>query len=342
MFNLNTQTKMKKLFLSLIALVMATMSFAQSTLVATLTHGEEIKMFYGTYALRDAHNAAANGDIINLSTFQSVKITKALTIRGAGSKEAGSTPTQIIESPTPTYIINNFEIEIPNTVTDRLSFEGCEISGTINVRGTLSNAYFLKNRIQTVFITGGAKMVNGRFVNSKIFSMTLSDYSTAQFINCEVSEFQSYNNGTAATFMNCNIRPRAVYRADFLENVQLINCILINNSSYDFWKLPSTSSAINCVAVGNGSTNVFDNLPARQNCRSASLDIFHEEKYWLDLTDEAKATYLGNDGTPVGMFGGMMPFDLTPTYPQITKMNVANKTSADGKLSVEIEVSAKE
>ena len=50
--------------------------------------------------------------------------------------------------------------------------------------------------------------------------------------------------------------------------------------------------------------------------------------------------YLGIDGTPVGKFGGMIPYDMMPSYPQITKMNVAAKTTADGKLSVEIGVSA--
>ena len=48
----------------------------------------------------------------------------------------------------------------------------------------------------------------------------------------------------------------------------------------------------------------------------------------------------GIDGTPVGKFGGMIPYNMTPSYPQITKMNVAAKTTADGKLSVEIGVSA--
>jgi hypothetical protein len=42
------------------------------------------------------------------------------------------------------------------------------------------------------------------------------------------------------------------------------------------------------------------------------------------------------------MHGGVLPYDATPSYPQITRMNVANKTTADGKLSVEIEVSAAE
>ena len=61
-----------------------------------------------------------------------------------------------------------------------------------------------------------------------------------------------------------------------------------------------------------------------------------------ELTDEAKAKFLGTDGTEVGMYGGVLPYTSTPSYPQITKMNVANKTTADGKLSVEIEVSAAE
>ena len=69
------------------------------------------------------------------------------------------------------------------------------------------------------------------------------------------------------------------------------------------------------------------------------MSLFIDSDYMQDLTDEAKATYLGTDGTPVGMYGGPMPFDLTPTYPQITKMNVASKTTADGKLSVDIELS---
>lgn len=336
---------MKKFMLVLMVALVGgfSKSVAQNTLVATLTHGDNIKMFYGAYALQQAHAAAANGDIINLSSgaFQAVKITKALTIRGAGSGEANSTPTQIINNPTPTYIINDFDIEIPNTVTERLNFEGCHISGFIIVKGTLSHAYFLKNAINSVETSNGY-MVNGCFVNNKIYGFSLRNSSTAQFVNCEVSNFYSYDSAAAA-FINCNIKPSDGRWADELRNVQLINCILCNdNEIYYYAALPSTASAVNCVAVGLGNYGVFNNLPARQNCHSADFDIFHEGKWWLDLTDEAKAKYLGSDGTPVGMYGGMMPFDLTPSYPRITKMNVASKTSADGKLSVEIEVSATE
>ena len=60
------------------------------------------------------------------------------------------------------------------------------------------------------------------------------------------------------------------------------------------------------------------------------------------LTDEAKAIMKGTDGTEVGIYGGSLPYDPTPTNPQISKFNVAAKTTADGKLSVDIEVKSAE
>lgn len=106
---------MKRLVLSLFALVCATVSFAQQNLVATLTHGDEVSMFYGTYAYRDAMNAAVDGDLINLSggSFQACNITKAVAVRGAGAEAAQ-----------PTFIVNSFDIQIPTTTTERLTMEG--------------------------------------------------------------------------------------------------------------------------------------------------------------------------------------------------------------------------
>ena len=60
----------------------------------------------------------------------------------------------------------------------------------------------------------------------------------------------------------------------------------------------------------------------------------------FELTDEAKTKYLGTDGTQVGIHGGSIPFDITPTNPQITKCNVASKSTIDGKLSVDIQINA--
>ena len=319
---------MKKFFVYLMAVVaMAVCSvsaFAQNTLVATLTHGDEVSMFYGTNALRQACSAATHGDVINLSggKFQSTKITKAVAVRGTGIHDAN-----------PTCIVNDFDVEIPANVTEKLSFEGCRITNMIVIKGTLSNAYFLKNSLADVSVfSSNGKMDNGMFVNCNIYQMSLYGQSTAQIINSYVEHFS--NSGKLASFVNCVINTNGY--AHLYKCCQFVNCIMYGMSGGYF---PSTCSAMNCVDV-SGYKNALNNISLKENCSYAGKDIFQESNVWNDLTDEAKAKYLGIDGTPVGKFGGMIPYNMTPSYPQITKMNVAAKTTADGKLSVEIGVSA--
>lgn len=319
---------MKKFFVYLMAVVtMAVCSvsaFAQNTLVATLTHGDEIRMFYGTNALQQACSAATHGDVINLSggNFQSTKITKAVAVRGTGIHDAN-----------PTYIVNDFDVEIPANVTEKLSFEGCRITNTMTIKGTLSNAYFLKNSLAGVSVfSSNGKMDNGMFVNCDVYGMSLYGQSTAQIINSNVEHFS--NSGKLASFVNCVINTNGY--AHLYKCCQFVNCIMYGMSGGYF---PSTCSAMNCVDV-SGYKNALNNISLKENCSYAGMDIFQESNVRNDLTDEAKAKYLGIDGTPVGKFGGMIPYNMTPSYPQITKMNVAAKTTADGKLSVEIGVSA--
>lgn len=319
---------MKKFFVYLMAVVtMAVCSvsaFAQNTLVATLSHGDEIRMFYGTNALQQACSAATHGDVINLSggKFQSTKITKAVAVRGTGIHDAN-----------PTYIVNVFDVEIPANVTEKLSFEGCRITNTMTIKGTLSNAYFLKNSLADVSVfSSNGKMDNGMFVNCDVYGMSLYGQSTAQIINSYVEKFS--NSGKLASFVNCVINTNGY--AHLYKCCQFVNCIMYGMSGGCF---PSTCSAMNCVDV-SGYKNALNNMSLKENCSYAGMDIFQGSNVWKDLTDEAKAKYLGIDGTPVGKLGGMIPYDMTPSYPQITKMNVAAKTTADGKLSVEIGVSA--
>ena len=311
--------------MAVVAMAVCSVSaFAQNTLVATLTHGDEVSMFYGTNALQQACSAATHGDVINLSggKFQSTKITKAVAVRGTGIHDAN-----------PTYIVNGFEVEIPANVTEKLSFEGCRITSMMTIKGTLSNAYFLKNSLAGVSVySSNGKMDNGMFVNCDVYGMSLYGQSTAQIINSYVEHFS--NSGKLASFVNCVVNTSA--NPAIYKNSQFVSCIMYQTNGYCF---PSTSTAINCVGL-DANKKAFRDMSLKENCSYAGMDIFQESNVWKDLTDEAKAKYLGIDGTPVGKFGGMIPYDMTPSYPQITKMNVAAKTTADGKLSVEIGVSA--
>lgn len=306
-----------------LAIVSVTMSLAQNMMVATLTHGEEIKMYYGSYAFRDAMNDANHGDMINLSGggFQATNITKAVTLRGAG-----------IDSGDPTYIINDFNVQIPSSTTERFSAEGIYFSGKMNVKDTLNNAYFLKSYLKNFYVGSSTNTVkNALFANCKVMAVSLMGNSTAQFVNSYVSDFSNSSSGTSASsFINCTI----VSRASYIYTSTLLNTIIVDSGYY----LPSSTIANNCVAVG--SNYMFSSIAAGGNNKSADKTIFIDSDPLKDLTEEAKKQYIGGDGTQVGMYGGILPFNTTPSYPQITKMNVAQKTTADGKLSVEIEVSA--
>ena len=101
-----------------------------------------------------------------------------------------------------------------------------------------------------------------------------------------------------------------------------------------------------------GYTGFFNDLAVSTNNKEVNWNEFakvfknftgnYSDSQTFELAESAKTAYLSTDGTQVGMYGGVLPYDSTPSFPQITKMNVAKKTTADGKLSVEIEVSAAE
>ena len=105
----------KTLFLALMLVIGAT-AFAQQQM-ATLNHNDTITVFYGPYALKDAHNAAVAGDIVTLSpgTFEKCDITKPITLRGAGAT------IDTIAGTYPTVITGNFTQEEAKDLADLIS-----------------------------------------------------------------------------------------------------------------------------------------------------------------------------------------------------------------------------
>jgi len=91
----------------------------------------------------------------------------------------------------------------------------------------------------------------------------------------------------------------------------------------------------NSVVVNSGNIKTdYETL----FCKSIEFDYSDDETY--ELTPEARATFLGTDGTQVGIYGGENPFTDIPTNPQITQKDIATKSTPDGKLNVSIKVEA--
>lgn len=322
--------------------------FAQSSMLATLSHDGEISTFYGTTALRDAYNASKHGDIITLSSgsFTPVNINKALTIRGAGMQVDTAANTF------PTVISGDFSINIPDTVTQRLTMEGLYNNFKVTVNnGTLKDASFLKCKFKTFTYAHSisTKMKNLTFIHCRISDgLQLPNESSASCVNCYISAPYTYSETSSNfEFSNCVIATSS-YMSGSIKSSSFLNCI-IYSSIIGSDHLHSSNTAYYCLGK-DYMNKLFQYMPNTTNTKlTADLNtVFktytgsYNDNETFELTDEAKAKYLGSDKTQVGIYGGNLPFDPTPTNPQITKCNVASKSTADGKLSVDIEVSAAE
>lgn len=326
---------MKKFIVLFVALVamFATTAKAQSSLLATLNHEGTISTFYGTNALQQAHAAAADGDVITLSsgTFQSVHITKAVTLRGAGMVLDAATQTE------PTVLANELSINIPDETTQRLTIEGIYTNQKVNIE-KLKNAMFLKDRFNIIFAgyRSGQMATDLTFIHCKIaknYYGANTTYNSASFQNCIVSGIDGYNY----IFNNCIIGLGGNHYLCYTSEYK--NCVI---------KYPQSSSnsttMYNNLYTGSHSLDIPNKTNVRVDEDSEVIKniLVYSDDNDFKLTEEAKALIKGTDGTEVGIYGGNLPFDPTPTNPQISKFNVAAKTTADGKLSVDIEVKSAE
>lgn len=347
---------MRKFFLSLVVMLVASVFtgkvYAQSSTLATLNHEGTIRTFYGTTALKQAHDAAVNGDVITLSSgnFLAVDITKAITVRGTGM---GIDTTAGIE---PTIITGDFKFNIADAGSYRLTLEGIYSNHTITYLNAV-NPLFLKCRLNK--ITYGYTSYGGNtgvlkdasFIHCRIVDrLSLSKNCSASCVNSVIQNPCSDQSSSNFEFTNCVLFSdvTSYYEICSVNSSLFRNCIIGTNSSSDC--MNDNCTAYGCIGLGN--TGIFKNATNATNTivsdyttlfksyTGASLGNLDSETF--ELTDEAKAKYLGTDGTEVGIYGGNLPFDPTPSNPQITKCNVASKSTADGKLSVDIEVRAAE
>lgn len=357
---------MKKLIVSLFVLLCTTMSFAQTSLLATLSHEGSISTYYGSTALKEALEKATDGDAITLSAgqFLAANITKNVTLRGAGM----SVRTDSIYSHEATIVQGDFEIAPTDSTTGRIIVEGVYFASDITYKGLIRNPLFMKSRFRTVKSGDGGRIVNATLIHCRITNyFFLANNSNACFVNSVVWDPENKNT-TASNFEfdNCVVifssNSNSYTYAGEVINSYYKNCMIMAKacpigSSYSRYAIPYSCTAINCVGcssygnLDNGYNNIFYNLSSKNTTnknvakpsdvlKTGGFTYNDSEKY--NLTDESKTKYLGTDGKQIGIYGGSLPYEEDPTTPQITKCNVAAKSTADGKLSVDIEVKAAE
>lgn len=350
---------MKKMILSLVLAIMGvTGCFAQTDLVATLSHGTSLSTFIGDSALVKAHAAAVEGDVITLSpgVFKGTTINKAITLRGAGMNTMES------NGYTCTQISGAFTINVPSNTSSTLTFEGVNALGVVSINGNnLAPINFNRNRFNagvtgygvsmTAFscvFASGLRAQNNEYGVNNLKNTTLNCYNC---VICYAGSDGYVRDNVIGKIQATNCVVTLEYTS--VGYSTFTNCIIVSSNNNDNYPLPQTCSAQNCIGINSKSTpNVFQNIENSSNVMiegtgsTAFKSVFKTLgslvnnpaiNETFELTDEAAATYLGDDGTQVGIYGGPNPFDPTPMNPQIKKFTVESSNS-NGKLSVKIKV----
>lgn len=333
---------MKKLIVLLVALIVSAMeTFAQNALVATLSHGSNLTTFYGENGFVDAYAAAADGDCITLSagTFASVSsVEKAITVRGAGMKSDG------------TVLSTSFDINMDELRSNPLVFEGLTFSLN-NINGDLAQSVqFIKSYITgysyyTFHINGcsntfmhcilcvldlGYNSLDVNIYNSILTAGLTNSSGSFNVQNCQLSSNSNIVDTKNSNFRNCIF----IYSGGSLNSNNIVeHCVGLDyqDSNNDFFS--NVSGATNSMV--SNSTDLFKDVNISDLVSNRNGYVLNESN--LKLTDAAKATYKGSDGTEVGIFGGANPYTTATTNPRITNFSITTNTEG-GQLKVKLNV----
>ena len=329
---------MKRIFISLLTVIACSMAaMAQDSRVATLQHGTNIKAYYGPDALVEAHKGAVDGDIITLSAgeFNAGEISKAITIRGEGMDK--------------TAIVHNRDMTFknPGGSSYPLSLEGLTVRPTspnINqyIVGTTGSETVLISKCRfdsrTIWNISQCDVVIIQSVinkgNNVYYAISASKNANVTCINSILAAGVSYNTTGKYDLQNCFIEGKLDVAYSSIKNCIISEVCTVdetNTTSHCLVKEGCEGFAdswyIKSVAPDPGPWDEPDAVVVWDNLFTGN---YH-------LTDEASQTYIGTNGTEVGVYGGTYPYEKTPDYPVVKSLDVIG-SHKDGKLNVQINV----
>lgn len=316
---------MKRILSLMIVVLFATMQVMAQTSSATLTHDGKLSSFTGENALLEALNKAADGDLITLSagTFKGCTISKAITLRGAGM-EADELGRQ-------TTISGNLAILIDGGKDKAFSIEGVFMPSSNITCGNLGSFYMNKCTVKQCFLptTSSTSVVDKCVITHCKIEKLEYPRGAVNVYNSLVGDAEW---ASSYRFDNCVILFQRVasYYGEFN------NSILLTPNGHLFHGTADHCAANFTIKADQGSNNYETSADKLFSNYDSSATWYTRD---LTLTDEAKTKYLGSDGTEVGIYGGNMPFSPFLDQPFIKRLKVAPRSSRDGKLSVDIEVS---
>lgn len=339
----NNIVVMKKILLLIAAMLVAVAAIHAQSPTVTLSHDGTVKCFYGKEAFVNAVAASANGDRVTLSSglFTGTTIDKSITVKGAGMLP------DTINSVEPTVISSEVTIAAPDVTVEGLYMNSylriCHYDNVKIVKSTVINNVTLNS-------TGGKHPIRQYIVGSRCIG-TVTAYIDSLDLYIDNTYIGGYLSNSSTSHYKANhieARNSILLVDTYTTASTFTNCILKMKASGA--KMTSSNNVYYCVGLTEGmfSDVIGSGIAGNTNSYSDYATMFktftgtYDENETFELTDAAKTTYLGDDGTEVGLYGGNMPYNPKPHNPIITNFKVAEKSTPAGKLSVDIEVKAAE
>lgn len=342
---MNTTTKF--LITALLA-VLTSASIAQR--YVTLHSGGVVTHYNENNVFEEAYNAAnaAGGDTIYIpgGVFNPPKrIEKSLTILGVGFDPDSTAATNrtvinssiLLSEGVDTFYMEGVEVggglyySWDDALVNKVELVRCKINGEISAQtDSFVDELFVRNCALIGDVRCGA--ANKTFLYNSIVQGRCYDAKNAIVKNCiflfnrvsSASYWYTFDAAQNCTFTNNIFLARdvpieiaadgGVYEKNIFIESGTIHGTIINNGNY----------------IDVDESGIFVNQP--------NVSYSHEYDYHLQTPD----TYLGDDGTQVGIYGGMFPWKegAVPAAPHIRINNTASETTAEGMLQLDITVSA--
>lgn len=338
---------MKKTLLIIASIAIAITINAQRV---ALHSSSGVQHFWGATGLLSAYDAANAGDTIYLpggAFTPPVNFEKTLIIYGAGHYVDSALVTGktfisgnvILKENADGFYLEGLEINgkisfANNESVNNVVIKRCKVNSIIEVLGNLANPSLnialignvligsvnLSNAqvvlISNNIIQAGIELTNGNIINNNIFLSNLPHpYENIRGNNNDLS------NNVFVTYSGSGVTSGGYTGNDFRNNL-----ITYITPGY------GTSATVINSYTGVAQADIFVSQSG------GSFDYTHN--YHLQNPE----TYLGTDGTQVGIYGGTFPYKegAVPSNPHIQLKNIAPTTDINGDLQIQIQVEAQE
>jgi len=339
---------MKTIIKSVLAMFLLFSLIVNAQQKVALHHTGTTTIFSGSNPLIDAYTAAVTNDTIYLpgGTFAPpANFDKKIAIFGAGHYQSATLATGItfingnviLKENADNFYIEGIEINgnltfSENESVNQVVVKRCKINGTLNVLGNLtmpSSNFGLFGSViigNIDFANAQNVLISNSIIQGRVFASIGNGFNNSIFLN----NYSYYGN-----------------EAPLNGNNNLVNNNIFTNANTGYLIAGNGNVAKNNLCVlaspnfGTLSTVSGNYLGIAQTALfiSQSGNSFgYSEDYHLQNT----TSYLGVDGSQVGIYGGLFPFKegAIPSNPHIESKTIAPQTNAAGELSIQVVVKA--